>query len=435
MKGGEKSALALSALGYFLGFAGVALFGPLAVVFKPLLQLSPLTLGLFVAIPTLTGALLRIPFGALVDKYGGKRPMLVLLALSSGGLLGLSVLLLRYYPSGISPGSLPLMLLIGGLVGAGIATSSVSLVQTSYWFPPDKLGGALGLCAGIGNTAPGFFTLLLPVEFAALGLAGSYLVWFAIVAGGAILYWALAQDPYQFQLSRLRQGRGRAPETGPASERLLNQPGRFTKSLWESARMSENWALVATNFASFGGFLALTSWLPTYWAVYHGLSLPVAAFLTAVGFTLFGAFMRVLGGFASDLHGGDTVQLLNHALMVVGALTLFLSGTSLEGSILGELVLAAGMGMANGGVYKLIPRYMPETLGGAMGWVGGVGSLGGFVIPPILGLAVGGLGDVGYSQGFALFVGLGLMSFAISLWLRARRHDKLGVRPRPPPPS
>ena len=193
MKGGEKSALVLSSLVYFLGFAGVALFGPLAVVFKPLLQLSPLTLGLFVATPTLTGALLRIPFGALVDKYGGKRPMLVLLALSSGGLLGLSVLLLRSYPSGISPGSLPLMLLIGGLVGAGIATSSVSLVQTSYWFPRDKLGGALGLCAGIGNTAPGFFTLLLPVEFATLGLAGSYLVWLAIVAGGGVLYWALAQ--------------------------------------------------------------------------------------------------------------------------------------------------------------------------------------------------------------------------------------------------
>jgi MFS transporter, NNP family, nitrate/nitrite transporter len=228
----------------------------------------------------------------------------------------------------------------------------------------------------------------------------------------------------------LRQGGGRAPETGPPSNRLLDPPGRFTDSLWESARRSENWALVATNFTTFGGFLALTSWLPTYWAVYHGLSLPVAAFFTAVGFTLFGAFMRVLGGFASDLHGGETVQLLNHALVVVGALTLFLSGTSIGESILGELVLAAGMGMANGGVYKLIPRYMPESLGGAMGWVGGIGSLGGFVIPPVLGSAVGELRDVGYSEGFVLFVGLGSMSFGISLWLRAGRHRRLSSKPR-----
>jgi MFS transporter, NNP family, nitrate/nitrite transporter len=79
-----------------------------------------------------------------------------------------------------------------------------------------------------------------------------------------------------------------------------------------------------------------------------------------------------------------------------------LSGKSLGGSVLGELVLAAGMGMANGGVYKLIPRYMPESLGGAMGLVGGIGSLGGFVIPPLLGLAVGELGDVGVFAGLPL---------------------------------
>jgi MFS transporter, NNP family, nitrate/nitrite transporter len=421
LRGNERSALALSSLGYFLGFAGVALFGPLAVVLRPQLHLSPTMVGVFVATPTLTGALLRIPFGAMVDRFGGKRPMLLLLATSSGGLLALAVLLLRYYPAGITTGSLPVMLVIGGMVGAGIATSSVALVSTSYWFPPQRLGGALGLCGGLGNTAPGFFTLILPAGFAAFGLGGSYVVWFGVLVGGTVVYGLFANDPHYFQLKRLRAAQGSAPEPEEASS-VLRPSGEAGESLWRAARTRETWMFTATYFTSFGGFLALTAWLPTYWASYHGLSLASAALFTALGFTLFGAFMRVLGGIASDLHGGERTQLLNFGLVIAGALILALAGRSLGESIVGELVIAAGMGMANGSVYKLIPRYMPDSLGGAMGWMGGIGSLGGFAIPPVLGLAVASLGDAWYSRGFAVFVVLGLVSLGISLWLRAAKR-------------
>ena len=57
--------------------------------FTDLLHLSPFEAGLLAAIPSLTGSLLRIPFGAAVDHFGGKRPLLALLPLTNVGVVGL----------------------------------------------------------------------------------------------------------------------------------------------------------------------------------------------------------------------------------------------------------------------------------------------------------------------------------------------------------
>ena len=53
----------------------------------------PLLVGLLVAAPQLTGSLLRIPFGAWVDKVGGRLPMLTLFGLSIVGMWGLVFIL------------------------------------------------------------------------------------------------------------------------------------------------------------------------------------------------------------------------------------------------------------------------------------------------------------------------------------------------------
>jgi NNP family nitrate/nitrite transporter-like MFS transporter len=77
------------------------------------------------------------------------------------------------------------------------------------------------------------------------------------------------------------------------------------------------------------------------------------------------------------------------------------------------MLLALGMGFANAGVFKLVPKYTPETVGGSAGIVGGLGAFGGFVIPPVMGLFVKVSGAEGYSQGFAVFLGLSLLSIAL----------------------
>ncbi len=126
LEGTPGRALLGTTLGFFFGFAAVSLYGPTAIKFKEAMGLTPAMMGLLVAIPTLSGSLLRIPFGAWVDTTGGKKPFLILLMLSIIGLGGVTYLLNTSYPDGMT-GMFPLILFLGFLSGAGIATFSVGI--------------------------------------------------------------------------------------------------------------------------------------------------------------------------------------------------------------------------------------------------------------------------------------------------------------------
>ena len=67
------AALFWTTLAFFGGFAGVSAFGPIVTKLKDAMALSPFLTGIMVASPALTGSLLRIPFGAMVDRMGGVR--------------------------------------------------------------------------------------------------------------------------------------------------------------------------------------------------------------------------------------------------------------------------------------------------------------------------------------------------------------------------
>jgi nitrate/nitrite transporter NarK len=76
----------------------------------------------------------------------------------------------------------------------------------------------------------------------------------------------------------------------------------------------------------------------------------------------------------------------------------------------GELLIALGMGVGNAAVFKMVPKYVPQAVGGAAGLVGGLGALGGFIIPPFLGAVVDALGTQGYAGGFFAYVVLAVMA-------------------------
>lgn len=111
LTGTPRQALFGATLGFFVGFAAVALFGPTASRFKEVMNLSPTQVALLVAIPALTGSLLRIPFSAWVDTTGGRKPLLVGLGLSRGAsghriihslFLSLGIQLVRRIPNPLS---------------------------------------------------------------------------------------------------------------------------------------------------------------------------------------------------------------------------------------------------------------------------------------------------------------------------------------------
>jgi len=415
IKGTSRDGLIGATLGFFIGFAAVALFGPTANKLKDLMHLTPVMVGFLVAMPALSGSLLRIPFAAWVDTAGGRKPFLVLLGISIVGMLGLTLLIWLRYPQGMTPAQLPLLFLLGILCGAGIATFSVGTAQVSYWFPRVNQGSALGTYAGIGNLAPGIFSFLLPVALTQLGMFGSYLAWLVFLVAGTILYYVFGRNAPYFQL--LAQGKTRADARKIAAERgqELFPSGNFQESLTRSARVSKTWILVVIYFTTFGGFLALTSWLPTYWKSYLGVS-AVAAGSLAGFFSILACICRVAGGNIADRLGGETTLKLALAAAAMGAVLMTIShqyGLSLAA----EMIMAVGMGVANAAVFKLVPQSVPQAVGGASGWVGGLGAFGGFTIPPILGAIAASQGLDGYASGYGLFIGLSLLSLALAFLL------------------
>jgi NNP family nitrate/nitrite transporter-like MFS transporter len=69
------------------------------------------------------------------------------------------------------------------------------------------------------------------------------------------------------------------------------------------------------------------------------------------------------------------------------------------------------MGVNNAAVFKMVPDLVPEAIGGASGWVGGLGAFGGFAIPPVMGKFVEVEGRAGYAHGFSVFILLALLAF------------------------
>ena len=426
VRGTPRQGLIAATFGFFIGFAGVVVYGPAADQFAQAMGISGMLLGLLVGAPNLVGSLIRIPFGAWTDDVGARTPFLVLLGLSIVGMAGLALILLRYFPDELTIQMYPLLFLFGALSGCGIGAFSVGNAQTSYWYPADKQGTAMAIYAGVGNSSPGIFTVLIPVALAALGLVTTYLVWLGVLIAGTLLYAAIAVDPYYFQLRKQGVDASEARRRAERAGQELFPSGNAVDSIVDAASLRRTWALVALYFTSFGGFLALTVWLPSYWVSLHGIDTRAAGVLTAAGFILLATFLRIPGGAVSDRIGGERTAIASFALVGVGA-TLLVFTREFGVALAAMLLLAAGIGVANAAVFQLISIYVPEAVGGASGLVGGIGAFGGFVVPPLLGLFVDLQGTAGYANGFVVYLGLAAIGILLSGGLYATA-DRRGTR-------
>lgn len=422
LHGSPNRALFGATIGFFIGFGAVSLFGPTAQIFIKVMSLSPEQVGFLVAIPMLTGSLLRIPFGAWVDITGGKLPFVILLVLSVVGIGGLYWMLLTLYPNHLGQQHYPWLLIFGALGGCGIATFSVGIGQVSYWFPKKNQGWALAAYAGLGNTSPGLVAIILPLLIISVGLWGAYLVSLVIVIIGIGLYLMLGQNAPYFQL----RGRGNSREE---SRRRAEQCGQelfpqasALHTLLEAAKHWRTWPLVILYFTTFGGFLALTAWFPIYWQSFFHTTHWTAIILTA-SFSLLSSLIRVPGGSWTDKFGGEIVAAIALVFLLAGAVVMSVSN-DFTLSIIGELLVGIGMGTNNAAVFGLLPRYVPDAVGGAAGWIGGLGALGGFAVPPLLGYFVGSQGSAGYAHGFIVYVCLAVLSLLLTSLLRFASPQK-----------
>jgi nitrate/nitrite transporter NarK len=421
--GNPGRGLMAGTIAFFAGFAAVALFGITVHSIAPLLHLTIVEIGWLVAIPLLTGSLLRIPFGALADAVGGRRTIMIQLLAALIGMAGLILTLTAviYLNSLTASVGYALLMLFGAVAGIGISIFASGIAYVSYWFPQRRQGYALGTFAGVGNAAPGIFTAILPFALVSIGLIGSYIAWAIFLAIMILVFFLIGHDAYYFQLVRRGLLRSDAIDKAKALGEELVPSGSTARSLAIAARAWRTWPLTIMYLTSFGGFEALTEWLPTYWTKYLGISLVLAGILTGIVYSLLTALIRVLGGWWSDRWSGEMVAIVSYLILILGSV-LFMTSHSLIAGIISEVVMAMGMGIANAAVFKMVPKYVPEAVGGATGWVGGLGAVGGLLIPPIMAYIAAVMGKPGYAYGFIIFVILGILSMilALILWSTSR---------------
>ncbi|MBU2759395.1 MFS transporter [Acidithiobacillus sulfurivorans] len=420
--GSANRALIGATIGFFIGAGSVSLFGPTAHIFLKAMHLSPQQVGLLVAMPMLTGSLLRIPFGASVDRNGGRLPFLVLLIASVIGIAGLYWMLLTLYPNHLTAKYYPMLLTFGALAGCGIATFSVGIGQVSYWYSKKKQGWALAVFGGLGDSSPGFVVLILPAVIMTVGLWGGYLFSLAIIIVGIIIYYLMGLNAPYYQFYKRNHDTARATEEAKKYGQELFPTGGTWHTLLLSAKHWRTWPLVILYFTNFGGFLALTAWLPIFWQTYFHVGAFHSVVLTAV-FSLIAAFIRVYGGKLSDEMGGEKTAVISLIVLLVGSVIMTFSSL-LWLTIIGEILVGAGMGVNNAAVFKLVPHYVPDAVGGTAGWVGGLGCLGGFAIPPILGDIVALVGINGYALGFGIYIILSILCLLL-VWLLYRTRANL----------
>jgi NNP family nitrate/nitrite transporter-like MFS transporter len=159
-----------------------------------------------------------------------------------------------------------------------------------------------------------------------------------------------------------------------ASGQSLFPAASLVQSLKVSARTWKTWALVWVYFTTFGGFIALTAWFPTYWQSYFGVSAVKAGLLTG-HYSVLTSAIRIGGGMLSDRlrEGGEDTAILALLIMANGAI-IMTSSTQFELALPGEILLAIGIGVSNAAVFKHVPQEVPQAVGGGRGLGRGIGS-------------------------------------------------------------
>jgi NNP family nitrate/nitrite transporter-like MFS transporter len=174
----------------------------------------------------------------------------------------------------------------------------------------------------------------------------------------------------------------------------------------------DGWAFSLIYAVTFGGFIGLTTFLPSYFYDQFGVSKVQAGQLTMMA-AFMGAVLRVFGGWISDHWGG--VNTLTGVLAVI-TVTLVLCGlaeNSLPVTMLLFLICFAALGAGNGALFQLVPLRWPLSTAVAGSMIGEIGALGGGLIPNAMGLSKQYAGT--YLWGF---VGFAVCAAAMLILLR-----------------
>jgi MFS transporter, NNP family, nitrate/nitrite transporter len=381
---GHRPTVLAAFLHFDLSFMIWVLLGALGVSISETLGLSAAEKGLMVAIPILSGSLMRIPLGLLSDRFGGRRVGL-------GMLLALFIPLIVGWRSGTS---LDVLVAVGLMLGVAGASFAVVLPLASRWYPPERQGLVMGIAAA-GNSGTVIANLVAPRVAAVVGwqnVLGLTMLPLVVVL---VTFWFLAKD-------------------SPA--RMAHQSlGAYLNAL----RQRELWWLCLLYSVTFGGYVGLSSFMPLLLRDQYQLPAVTAGYLTALA-ALAGSGLRPVGGWVADRVGG--VRLLS--VLLGGIAASYLAASRLPALTPMVVILVAAMvclGLGNGAVFQLVPQCFRRQIGVATGVVGAIGGLGGFMLPTMLGQFKQHTGSFG--TGFVVLGTVALGALGLLRWLMARSES------------
>lgn len=369
---------------------------------------------LLTALPSLSGAILRVPYSFMVPLFGGRKwtVLSTVILIIPCAWLGFAV------QNPATPfGVFMLIALLCGFAGANFASSMGNI---SFFFPKARQGSALGINGGLGNLGVSVMQLLAPLViflpiFTFLGVRGvpqpdgsllaltnAAWIWVPLLAVATLAAW--------FGMNDIGSSKTSVASQLPVLKRL------------------HLWLLSLLYLATFGSFIGFSAGF----AMLAKTQFPDVNILQLAFFGPFiGALARSAGGVISDKFGGVRVTLINFIFMALFTALLFLT---LPGSGAGSfsafylvfmgLFLTAGLGSGStfqmiAVIFRQITLYNVKLRGGsdeqaqreavtdtaaALGFISAIGAVGGFFIPKAFGTSLALTGSpVGAMKIFLLF--------------------------------
>lgn len=394
-----------------------------------------------VAVPTLVGALLRIPYTVATARFGGRNwtvfSALVLLV----PLLGALYLMLN-------PGhSYTTFMLVAALAGVGGGNFASSMTNINAFYPQRLKGWALGLNAGGGNIGVPAIQLVGLLVIATVGntepwiVCAAYLVLCGVAAVGAALF----MDNLGDQKADLR-------------------------AMGRALKFSDSWVISFLYIGTFGSFIgfsfAFGQVLQINFLAGGDTAAQASLHAAQIAFIgpLLGSISRPLGGKLADRIGGGKITMYTFVGMALAAAVLIVAGTLDDASagaasggvfiamVLGFIALFLLSGVGNGSVYKMIPSIFEakaqglpgadraekaawsRSMSGALiGFAGAIGGLGGVGINLVFRGSYGGEAQSA-TMAFWVFAIFYLVCIAVT-WFVFLRRPQPTVTPAPAPAS
>jgi MFS transporter, NNP family, nitrate/nitrite transporter len=346
-----------------------------------------------VAVPTLVGAVLRLPYTTAVARFGGRNWTIV-------SALALLVPLTLTWWFMVNPGfSYTTCLIVAAFAGLGGGNFASSMTNINAFYPARLKGWALGLNAGGGNIGVPVIQLVGLLVIATVGnrspqiVCATYLVLVGLAGLGAALF----------------------------MDNLDNQKSNAAAML-RVIRFADTWLISFLYIGTFGSFIGYSFAFGqvlqiNYLSVPHTTAAAAALHASQIAFLgpLLGSLSRPLGGRLADRIGGAKITMACFVAMVLAAGVLVVAGTrgdahpgkishgTMVAYVVGFILLFLISGIGNGSVYKMIPAIFAaksldltnvsavETLnwersmaGALIGIAGAVGALGGVGINVVL---------------------------------------------------